>query len=295
MFRNTCFLSLVLGALLSTSFAQAPAASQPAGAPNKPIQVLLADGTPVKLRMGSTSTGVVRVGENLELEVVEDVRVGNVVVIAKGNVASSEVTGQHANAETVARYDISLRSVMLSDGEIVPVRAAKNQSSRPDQTMIISSASQDASISPDTTVIAYVNGTQTLDLTRLRAASGPTQTLKITSTPPNADVSVDGRMAGNTPYIFRVPAGDHTVAVRMAGYRPAQQTVHISSEPVVLELSLTKQDGAEAAPTTKAAEPSLGDLARAARARKAQQSPAPASGQPGAQPARDPMVPPSDQ
>src|ERR1700756_1219479 len=154
MFRNTCFLSLVLGALGVTSLAQAPAAS-PAGAPSKPIQGSLADGTPGKLRMGSTASGVVRVGENLELEVVEDVRVGDVVVIAKGNVASSEVTGQHTSAGTVGRYDISLRLVMLSDGEIVPVRAAKNQSSRPDQTMIISSASQDASISPDTTVIAY--------------------------------------------------------------------------------------------------------------------------------------------
>lgn len=286
MFKNALVLTVGVSTVWLASIAQTAPAPQPSAGISSPVEVVLADGTPVKLRMGSTAaSGGARVGESLELEVAEDVRVADVVVIAKGNVAATEVTGLHAGVGNAGRYDINLRSVRLSDGEIVPVRAAKNLPTNPDQAMIISSASQDASIAPDTTVIAYINGSYTLDATRLRTASGPTQTLRITSTPTNADVSVDGRFTGSTPYIFHLPEGDHAVTVRMAGYQPARRTVRLAAEPLVLDFPLSRQDGSEPVPATKAAEPSLGDLARAARARKTQQN-----SQPQAAP-RDPMVP----
>jgi hypothetical protein len=294
MFKNSIVLTVLASALLVASRAQTAAPLPPSTGNNNPIEVVLADGTPVKLRMGSTAASDgARVGESLELEVAEDVRVADVVVIARGNVAVCEVTRLHAGVGNVGRYDISLRSVMLSDDEIVPVRSAKNLPTHPDQAMIISSASQDASIAPDTTVIAYIDGSHTLDVTRLRAAGGATQALKITSTPPNADVSVDGRLTGSTPYIFHLPAGDHTVSVRMAGYQPARRTVHLAAEPLaaeplVLDVPLSRQDGSEAVPAPKSAEPPLGDLARAARARKTQQNSRPGSGAQAAP--RDPMV-----
>ena len=289
MFKNSIVLTVLASALSVASPAQTALSLPPSAGHNNPIEVVLADGTPVKLRMGSTAaSGGARVGESLELEVAEDVRVADVVVIARGNVAVCEVTGLHASVGNAGRYDINLRSVMVSDGEIVPVRAAKNLPTHSDQAMIISSASQDASISPDTTVIAYIDGSHRLDVTHLRAAAGATQTLKITSTPPNADVSVDGHLSGNTPYIFHLPAGDHMVAVRMAGYQPARRTVHLAAEPVVLDVPLSRQDGTEAVPATKSAEPSLGDLARAARARKTQ--PSSQSGSGGQATPRDPMV-----
>jgi hypothetical protein len=289
MFKNSIVLTVLASALSVASPAQTALSLPPSAGNNNPIEVVLADGTAVKLRMGSTAaSGGARVGESLELEVAEDVRVADVVVIARGNVAVCEVTGLHASVGNAGRYDINLRSVMVSDGEIVPVRAAKNLPTHPDQAMIISSATQDASISPDTTVIAYIDGSHRLDVTHLRAAGGATQTLKITSTPPNADVSVDGHLSGNTPYIFHLPAGDHMVAVRMAGYQPARRTVHLAAEPVVLDVPLSRQDGTEPVPATKSAEPSLGDLARAARARKTQPSSQPGAG--GQATPRDPMV-----
>jgi hypothetical protein len=289
MFKNSIVLTVLASVLSVASGAQTAVPLQPSAENNNPIEVVLADGTPVKLRMGSkAASGGARVGESLELEVAEDVRVADVVVIARGNVAVCEVTGLHASVGNAGRYDINLRSVMMSDGEMVAVRAAKNLPTHPDQALIISSASQDASIAPDTTVIAYIDGSHRLDVTRLRAAGGATQTLKITSTPPNADVSVDGRLTGNTPYIVHLPAGDHTVSVRMAGYQPARSTVHLAAEPVVLDVPLSRQDGSEPVPATKSAEPSLGDLARAARARKTQPSSQPGSG--GQATPRDPVV-----
>src|SRR5262249_34220008 len=102
-----------------------------------------------------------------------------------------------------------------------------------------------------------------------------------------------------TPYTFRVPSGDHIVSVRMAGYQAEQRAVRVASTPVAMEIPLTKQDVTEAAPTVKPAETSLGDLARAARARRPAPSPAPEEGAPGMGVSqtnpRAPMQPPAPQ
>lgn len=295
MCKNTFLFAIFLVMISVLSVAQTSAPNSTAS--SSPVEVVLADGTPIKLRLGNTATASgVRVGENLELEVSEDVRVSDIVVVAKGNRASAEVTGLHAGVGNAGRIDVNLLSVTLSDGKVIPVRSTKDRPSRDNQALIVSSSSQDASIAPGTSVIAYVNGSQPLDLTRLRAASGPTQALKITSTPPNADVSVDGRLTGSTPYVFHVPSGDHIVVVRMVGFQAWQHTVRVAAESVSLEAPLVREDGMEAIPASKTTEPSLGDLARAARARKAQQNPS----DPGSQVQsnsqshpRDPMEPPA--
>ncbi len=277
MRRNTLALGLLMLALSLATCAQTSAPSDPAApAANAPVNVVLLDATQLRLRLGSNTTwNNVRVGENLELEVADDVRIAGVVVIAKGSMGSAAVTGLHAGVGSGpgGRIDVNLRSVTLADGRAVPVRSTRERPVRDSQALVVSSASQDASIAPGTFVTAFIDGDQPVDLTRMRASSGPRQELKITSTPANADVTVDGHMSGSTPYTFQVPAGEHVVSVRMAGYQAAQRTVHVGTESVGLEIPLIRQDGSEATPTTKAAEPSLGDLARAARARKALQAP----------------------
>jgi hypothetical protein len=270
-------LSLVL--FLTTAACVTTAAqTTPATATAAPLNAALADGTPIKLHMGSnTAVNTARVGENVELEVAEDVRVANTIVVAKGSVANAEVTGIHAGLGSGTRLDINLRSVTLADDQIVPVRSTKERPARDSQALIVSSASQDASIAPGTTVIAFVDGEQKLDLTRLRAASGPTQTLKVSSVPENAEVTVDGHLSGSTPYTFHVAAGEHTVVIRMVGFQPWQGTVHVNNDASHVDATLVKQDGMESIPTAKSSQASLGDLARAARARKAQENLGPAT------------------
>jgi hypothetical protein len=217
----------------------------------------------------------VRVGEAIDLEVAEDVRVGDVVVIAKGSPASASVTNLRSGGNVKGGWvDIDLDSVTLSDGERVPIRASKQRPFRADQSSVVSSQAQDASITQGSDLTAYINGSQPLDLTRLRAAGGPTTTIKITSSPANAEVTLDGRLAGSTPSSLRASSGDHVVVVRMAGFQPWQKKIHVDAEPLALDVALYKQDGSEPVPTTtKPAEASLGDLARAARARKPQSTP----------------------
>jgi hypothetical protein len=265
-----------------------------------PASVVLADGTVVKLRMGSATTpGSVRVGTNLELEVVEDVRVNDILVIAKGDVASAEVTNLRSGMSSTRGgwIDINLETVALIDGARVAIRASKAKPLHDTQETVVSSSGQDASITQGTDLIAYINGSQTLDVTRLRAASGPTTEVKVTSMPPNAEITVDGRLAGNTPYTLHVGAGDHELALRMVGFQPWQNKIHVAAQPVVVDVPLTKLDGTEPVPASKPNEPSLGDLARAARARKPQTSTAPRVMDPDGQTSnqngqRDPMQQP---
>ena len=271
MFRNIPLLTLLIGGLVLQVSAQSPAAQQPLAANTAPINVVLADGTPVKLTLGSTAASKgVRLGENLELEVAEDVRVNDVVVLAKGSIANAEATNLRSGVNGRGGWiDINLDSVTLADGHRVPIRSSKNKPFR-DGGTIVSNSGQDASIAQGTDLTAYINGDQSLDLTRLRAASGPTTEVKITSNPSNAEITLDGRVTGSTPYTLRVPSGDHVIVLRMVGFRPWQGKVHVAGEPLSVDAPLSKLDGTEPVPTTKAAEPSLGDLARAARARKPQ-------------------------
>jgi len=76
--------------------------------------------------------------------------------------------------------------------------------------------------------------------------------------------------------------------LRMVGFRPWQGKVHVAGEPLSVDAPLVKEDGTEAVPASKPLQPSLGDLARAARARKPQSTNAPVDTVP-ASAKRDPM------
>src|SRR3954462_15366338 len=69
----------------SSAPAQTPAAQTPKLAPSKPT---LEDGTPVKLRINQTvSSADAHVGQTVDFEVLEEVKVGETLVIPKGGVA----------------------------------------------------------------------------------------------------------------------------------------------------------------------------------------------------------------
>jgi hypothetical protein len=274
MSKTAFLVTLLLTGLITGAVAQTPGPNA-AAANTAPVNITLEDGTPVKLRLGVTAAANgVRVGETVELEVSEDVRVGDVVVVAKGSPASASVTNLRSGGNVKGGWiDIDLDSVTLPGGERIPIRASKQRPFRNDQSSIVSSQAQDASISQGADLTAFINGSQQIDLTRLRAAAGPATTLKLTSSPSNAEITLDGRVAGSTPSTLRVSSGDHIVVVRMAGFQPWQKKIHVDAEPVAVDVALYKQDGSEPVATTKPTEASLGDLARAARKNKPQTPP----------------------
>jgi hypothetical protein len=65
-----------------------------------------------------------------------------------------------------------------------------------------------------------------------------TAKLQVDSTPPGADIEVDGSFVGNTPSEVQVTDGDHTVVVKKSGFKDWQRklkssagsSVHLSAE-----------------------------------------------------------------
>jgi hypothetical protein len=201
---------------------------------------VLADGTPVKLRVSrGTNTAGLRVGDTAELEVVQDVKVGDITVISTNNVATAVVTAQHARTSTSdsGRVDADLHSVTLVDGETVALRTVRQPSSS-SQAVVASSAWQDVVLADGMELTAYVAGNLKLDLTRMQLAASSAGELRISSTPSNAEISIDGRVLGMAPYTAHVNRGEHIVVLRAAGYEPWRRTVSLSSDAVDLRRNL---------------------------------------------------------
>jgi serine/threonine protein kinase len=63
------------------------------------------------------------------------------------------------------------------------------------------------------------------------------------SDPPGAEIVLDGKVVGRTPYTFEVPAGTHEIEYRKDGYYPAQATIKVPADArVPVELKMLAQE-----------------------------------------------------
>ncbi|MGI8670544.1 MAG: hypothetical protein ACR2J3_11995 [Aridibacter sp.] len=95
---------------------------------NKSGSIVLPDGTPVKLRIArNLSSADAKTGETVDFEVLEDVKVGDTVVIARNGVALGTVTQGKPKGRMGkgGKLDITIDSVRLVSGEKVALRAIK--------------------------------------------------------------------------------------------------------------------------------------------------------------------------
>src|ERR1035438_7207798 len=129
MFGRT--IVALIGVLLTVapfSGAQQPA-PQPATS-SASNQLVLDKGTAVKLRLKrDISSADAQEGDTIDFEVVEEVKVGDVVVIPKGSPAVGSVTDVQA-ARRMGRggkLDIQVDSVTLADGEKATLWAVKER------------------------------------------------------------------------------------------------------------------------------------------------------------------------
>jgi PEGA domain len=101
---------------------------------------------------------------------------------------------------------------------------------------------KDISIPKGTEITAYVNGDVRMDLAKFQpaapanaAANGGAEEmasvsamLQMGSDPPGADIDVDGSFVGNTPSDVQVKEGEHTVAVKKAGFKDWERKVKVT-------------------------------------------------------------------
>ena len=133
---SRCLIFLLLQSLFctaglpTTTFAQTtPAAetSTPPKTDGPPVFGLL-DGTPVKLKLArEMSSANAKTGETVDFEVIEDVRIGDAVVIRGGSSAIGTVTNAKPKRRMgrSGKLDISIKYVPAFSGEKIPLRAIK--------------------------------------------------------------------------------------------------------------------------------------------------------------------------
>ena len=103
----------------------------PAKAPKPPLTFGLTEDTPVRIKLARTMTSKdARVDERVDFEVLEDVKIGDVIVIERGAMAIATVTEAHPKRRMgrAGKLHMNIDYVRLSSGEKVPLRAVKGGS-----------------------------------------------------------------------------------------------------------------------------------------------------------------------
>ena len=116
-------LAGVCSALAFPAPGQAPPQVAQAGPPR------LEDGTPVKLRLThSVSSATAQENDRVDFDVLEEVKVGNLLIIPKGSVAWGTVTEAQAKRRMGrgGKLDVNIDSVRLADGDKAALRGVKD-------------------------------------------------------------------------------------------------------------------------------------------------------------------------
>ena len=248
---------------------QTPPAQQ--AAPNSPPPPhTLLDGTPVKLRLSETiSSADAKVGQEIPFEVVDDISVDQAVVLPKGSTAIANVT-EADHKKSMGRggkLNISISYARLKDQEKVALRATKDSKGGghvgamtgamvataivffPAAPLFLFIKGKDITIPQGTEITAFVEGDMHLDMSKFVAAppdlatasapSAPVQaSLVIDSTPPGADIEIDGAFVGNSPSTISVATGSHQIAVKKKGFTDWVKTLSVTGGTVRLSADL---------------------------------------------------------
>ena len=196
--RISVFTSIVISFLLGRVEAGAQSAAAETSGPAILPQMLqelpntvLRDGTPVRLRITRTlSTATAKVGDLVEFQVVQDVKVGDLVVIPHGAIAWGTVSkvqpkrrpSRNADlgvemkaARAVTDQEIALRGNRTVKGDVKPNQAISDSGPLwPILPLVLKG--DDAFISKGGKVDAYVNGDATFDSTVLQQSVASLET-----------------------------------------------------------------------------------------------------------------------
>lgn len=244
---------------------------------SSPLAFVLQDGTPIKLRISRTmSSADAKTGETVDFEVLEDIKVGEIVVIPRGGVALGTVTlgKPRGRMGKGGKLDINIDSVRLISGEKVPLRAVKETKGGgktgamtgaivassilffPAAPFFLLMKGKDITIPKGTEITAYINGDITLDPQKMMAGQtgqvstvGAVQTsnavgmtgISVKSSPAGADIIVDGKFAGSTPSTLQLTSGEHTITVKKSGYASWERPLSlVAGSNITIDAALVK-------------------------------------------------------
>jgi PEGA domain len=267
--------SFVLSAcLLSPSYSQAPAQSaqetkqtvqQPAAVSLKqPLAFGLEDGTPIKLRLTrNLSSADATTGDRVDFEVLEEVKVKDVIVVPRGGLALATVT-EAEHKRRMARggkLNVNIDDIRLTDGEKAPLRAVKETQGGghtgamtgaivataivffPAAPFFLFMHGKDITIPKGTEITAYVNGDIPLDPKRFAAQTVVNPESAVTPVQPTTDPAPAQTGGGSgaafsTVDIKSTPDGaEITVDEKFVGSTPASLRLAAGDHKIKLEKS----------------------------------------------------------
>lgn len=243
----------------------APTAIAQTQNPNQPLAFGLEDGTPVKMRINRTmSSADAKTGETIDFEILEDVKVGETVVINRGANALGTVTRGKPKGRMGkgGKLDINIDSVRLVSGEKIALRAVKETKGGshtgamtgaivassilffPAAPFFLFMKGKDITIPKGTEITAYVNGAVPLDAKKFTdqsdqtSASAKTNTMmsvgdfsniSVKSAPDGAEITIDGKFAGSTPSTLQLKSGEHKISVKKSGFDLWERTITMNT------------------------------------------------------------------
>jgi len=251
-----------------------------AAAPKSPLAFGLEDGTPVKLRLArNLSSAEAKTGDTVDFEVLEDVKVKELIIVPRGGIAWATVTEAQAKRRMArgGKLDINIDDVRLADGEKAPLRAVKGAKGGghtgamvgamvatslvffPAAPLFLFMHGKDVTIPKGTEVTAYINGDIPLEAARFQAAAAanssqavnssspgavePTMaSIEIKSNPDGADITIDDKFVGNTPSTVKLAAGEHKIKLEKSGYQTWEKMLTVTAaETLTASPTLSKE------------------------------------------------------
>ena len=242
---------------------QTPAPTQ---TPKPSLGFGLEDGTPIRMRIARTiSSADAHVDDKVDFEVLDDIKIGEVIVIPRGGIAWGTVTEAQSKRRMgrAGKLNVNIDAVRLANGEKAALRAVKEVKGGghtgamtgaivatsivffPAAPLFLFIHGKDITIPKGTEITAYINGDIVLDAakfgSRPRSVQEPTSaqavvatetgdssSIVVKSTPDGADITVDGKFVGSTPSTVKLIPGDHTILIEKSGFKPWQRTLTVS-------------------------------------------------------------------
>jgi hypothetical protein len=204
-----------------------------------------------------------KVNDKVDFEVVDDVKLGETIVIQRGALAIATVTEARPRRRMgrSGKLNMNIDYVQLVTGDKVSLRAVKGGTGGtrtaamtgamvatgivffPAAPLFLFMKGKNIEIPKGTEITAYISADTPLDPARFVAradipqaatdtlvpSSATEASIAIKSDPEAAEITINGKFVGTTPSTIQLKPGDHTVRIEKTGFRSWQKTISVTA------------------------------------------------------------------
>ena len=235
--------------------------------------IVLDDGTPIRLRTTqSISSADAHMDDRVDFEVVDDVKVGDLVIIKHGTPAIGTVTEAQSKGRMGkgGKLNVNIDFTKAVNGKKVALRGVKENKGGghtgamtgamvgtaivfwPAAPFFLFMHGKDVTVPKGHEFSVYTAGQVTLNADSLQQdpsapgapnAAGKTM-LAVSSNPSGADIQLDGLYVGSTPSSVPASVGTHTITISKSGFGAWQRSIQVSGGTVNVAADLSRSSRA---------------------------------------------------